>query len=245
LLDIGEQLYIQYRYNFPGLANITGGLYNTHIIFTQLDAVQGPTGPAGPTGPKGILACLPTAYYYLAANKHITGPSTSTVVYDTFALTESQATLDCTYNTTTGILTNNTYNSHTILVAGQITTDNTTLDLTYNQSSISIVKGAGAVLTSPVINFKGNTFSTSVLLNHGEQLYIQYSYNIPGSTNITGGKYNTHITFTQLDGAQGPAGTTGATGPAGQVVYASVVFDGGNAASSYTFGPAFDCGQSI
>ena len=245
LLNIGEQLYIQYTYNFSGHANITGGLYNTHIIFTQLDAVQGPTGPAGPTGPKGVLASLPTAYYYQAASRPVTGPSTTTVIYDTFALTESQATLQCSYDTTTGILRNNSGVAHTILISGQITTDNTILDMRYDQPCIYIVKGAGSVLSSSVINFKGTSFSTSVLLNNGDQLYIQYAYNFPGTVNISGGKYNTHIVFTQLDGAQGPAGTTGATGPAGQVVYATVVFDGGSAASRYPYGPAFDCGQSI
>jgi hypothetical protein len=29
------------------------------------------------------------------------------------------------------------------------------------------------------------------------------------------------------------------------VIYASIVFDGGSAASTYPFGPAFDCGTAI
>ena len=51
-------------------------------------------------------------------------------------------------------------------------------------------------------------------------------------------------------GEQGPTGPTGAvgptgagsTGPTGSV--GAYIFDGGNAASSYTIGPAFDCGNA-
>lgn len=51
-------------------------------------------------------------------------------------------------------------------------------------------------------------------------------------------------------GPQGPPGSgagsmgpTGATGPTGPVT--AYIFDGGTAGSSYTVGPAFDCGSSI
>jgi hypothetical protein len=56
--------------------------------------------------------------------------------------------------------------------------------------------------------------------------------------------------FTGPTGQQGSTGTTGAngstgvTGPTGQVLVYSIVFDGGDACSSYPFGPAFDCGTA-
>jgi hypothetical protein len=43
-------------------------------------------------------------------------------------------------------------------------------------------------------------------------------------------------------GPTGPQGDTGATGPTGPVT--SYIFDGGNAASTYFLGPAFDCGNA-
>ena len=43
----------------------------------------------------------------------------------------------------------------------------------------------------------------------------------------------------------GSVGATGATGPAGPSgITTSYNFDGGNAFSVYTYGPAFDCGNS-
>jgi len=44
-------------------------------------------------------------------------------------------------------------------------------------------------------------------------------------------------------GTLGASGPTGATGPAGPIT--SYIFDGGNAATVYSNGPAFDCGSSI
>ena len=43
-------------------------------------------------------------------------------------------------------------------------------------------------------------------------------------------------------GETGATGEQGSTGPTGPVV--SYIFDGGNAASSYILGPAFDCGNA-
>jgi hypothetical protein len=224
--------------------NIKGGIYNTHIVFTQLDNVQGPTGPAGigatgPAGPSAVPKALPISYYYLSSDSPITGPASQIIKYNTYESSQSGTSLDCTYNPSTGILQNNSTHNLTIMISGQITTDNTTFDTSYNQPAISIVKGGNALLTSSVINFQGSSFSTSIVLNVGEQLYVRYTVSKPSTVNIKGGVYNTHIVFTQLDNVQGP------TGPVGPVVYYAITFDGGNSASAYPFGPAFDCGLSI
>ena len=49
-LNSGESLNIKYTYSFSRDVNILGGQYGSHIIFTQLDNVQGITGADGPTG---------------------------------------------------------------------------------------------------------------------------------------------------------------------------------------------------
>jgi hypothetical protein len=64
-----------------------------------------------------------------------------------------------------------------------------------------------------------------------------YVTGVPGPTGQTGP--------TGYNGHTGETGPTGATGPTGQVIYAAIVFDGGSAASTYPFGPAFDCGTAI
>lgn len=56
--------------------------------------------------------------------------------------------------------------------------------------------------------------------------------------------YNTSGGGTGTTG-MGGMGPTGPTGPTGQVIYSSIVFDGGSATSTYAFGPAFDCGTAI
>ena len=59
---------------------------------------------------------------------------------------------------------------------------------------------------------------------------------LPGERGPTGKEGST--------GASGANGSTGVTGPTGQVLVYSIVFDGGDACSSYPFGPAFDCGTA-
>jgi len=43
-------------------------------------------------------------------------------------------------------------------------------------------------------------------------------------------------------GPPGPPGQTGPSGPSGPTT--AIIFDGGNASSSYVLGPTFDCGTS-
>lgn len=60
-----------------------------------------------------------------------------------------------------------------------------------------------------------------------------------GYTGYTGYKGQTGPT-----GRQGQIGVLGPTGPPGVVAAVSIVFDGGDAESTYPLGPAFDCGTS-
>jgi hypothetical protein len=63
------------------------------------------------------------------------------------------------------------------------------------------------------------------------------------------GNYGAPVIYeVNLSGIPGTAtntGATGVTGPTGQVVYTSYIFDGGSSTSVYTNGPAFDCGTSV
>jgi len=106
----------------------------------------------------------------------------------------------------------------TILVSGQVTTDYATLPITVNQPVVAVVKltGAGArnpIISASAINFQGNSFSTPVVLNVGDALYVTYNYS--SSVNLIGGAYGTHVIFTQMDNVQGATGGTGTTGPTG------------------------------
>ncbi len=61
-----------------------------------------------------------------------------------------------------------------------------------------------------------------------------------GSEGQTGATGPTGLGDTGATGPTGSEGQTGSTGPTGPVVY--YVFDGGNPTTSYSVGPAFDCG---
>jgi hypothetical protein len=231
VLRTQEYISINYTYPFPSETTlIKSGAYNTHIVFTQLDNVLGPRGPTGfagpagpagsaglrgPTGPAAVQGSLSSAYYYLSADTTITGPETQTIVYDTNEPSQTEGQFACTYDIGTGFLTNNTSSPVTLLVSGQVTTNNITIDYVNDQPSISIIKGGVSILTSAAISFKGSVFSTSLILQPAENLYISYSYYLPGDTiSIKGGAnpFNTHIMFTQLDNVQGPTGPIGPSG---------------------------------
>ena len=65
-----------------------------------------------------------------------------------------------------------------------------------------------------------------------------------GSTGLTGA--TGPAGYVGSDGATGPQGTSGATGlPGATGATISIQFDGGYPSSSYSTGPAFDCGGII
>jgi len=207
----------------------------------NLTGIVGSAGPIGPTGPTAVQRALSSAYYYLSSDRIITGPAIQTIIYDRNELSQTQGQFACRYDSTTGILTNNTSYPVTLMVSGQVTTDNTTIDYTYDQPAISIIKGSVSMFTSAAISFKGSVFSTTLILHPTESLYISYSYAFPaGIVHIKGGTnpFNTYIVFTQLDNVQGPTGSPGQQGGF------ATIFDGGSSNTVYIHGPVFDCGNS-
>ena len=80
-----------------------------------------------------------------------------------------------------------------------------------------------------------NSFGGRVQSYSGGTLVIDSIKNIQGT-------FSSVIYNVNLNGGDG---ATGPTGPSGSVLVYSVVFDGGNSANSYIFGPAFDCGSSV
>ena len=89
----------------------------------------------------------------------------------------------------------------------------------------------GELLVGDILNITG-TFPTNI--------YNINLFGIDGPTGETGATGPTGDA-----GLPGTATNTGATGPTGQVIYSSIIFDGGGASNTYTNGPAFDCGSAI
>lgn len=147
-------------------------------------------------------------------------------------------------------------NQSTVAIAGDLIPDST---LSYDLGSTSsywrsLYVGTGTIFLGPTgtIGYSNDavTIGPAVRTNRlditngqtgiglytdGAGLVIQLP---DGTINTWGGS--------GVVGSTGPTGTVGpagATGPTGAVLYTAVVFDGGNAFSSYEEnGPAFDCG---
>jgi len=122
-------------------------------------------------------------------------------MYNTLDAGNSYGTISCTY--TNGILSNSTSNIVTILVSGQVLTDNTLLDLTIRQPTISVNKLGNSIITSSAINFQGSSFSTTVVLGNADTASVIYSQFSSSVVNVIGGQFSTRITYTQLDTVQG------------------------------------------
>ena len=75
------------------------------------------------------------------------------------------------------------------------------------------------------------TFNLTLLSGTSSAPDLQTQYTI--NFDITGG------------GGGTGAGPVGPTGPTGPTLYTAIIFDGGDSASTYPLGPAFDCGTSI
>jgi len=236
---------------------------------------KGDTGPAGggtgftgPTGPSVTKNNIPSVSYYLTEPiSTITGQLVD-VVFDNYDAQNSDGTVSFSYSTESGLLNNTSQETLTLLVSGQITTDNTQFDASVTQPVIYVVKNNDNIISSSVINFQGSSFSSSVIISPGDTVKIQYKQYFQNTVNINSGRFNTRITFSQLDyivgvggggvngtggtgptgdiGAPGDIGPTGDTGPPGlAITMYSITFDGGSSSNSYIAGPAFDCGSSI
>jgi hypothetical protein len=236
ILAVGDTIKIMFMQYFSQSVNIVGGQFITRITWTQLNNVTvkpGDTGSTGATGPAGNLLSLPSISYYLSSNVNVLSNQTKNIIYDTYDSLNSNGIVSCTYNVVNGFLTNSSNNIITILVSGQLQTDNVSFDVTQYQPVIYIVKNTNNVMSSSVLNYQGSSFSSTIILNSNESINISFQQYFSNSINILGGQYITRITFTQLNnvqvapGATGPTGfigstgftgSTGATGPIGAYI---------------------------
>ena len=213
-----DQVKINFEQFFNHLINVKGGQFTTRISFTQLNnyvARTGDTGCTGMTGPAGTDLALPSVSYYLSSNINILPLEDKIIKYDTIDMINSNGDTTFVYNTVNGILTNPTSTIISVLISGQIQTDNTILDITLNQPLINILKNGNNIISSSVLNYKGSSFSATVVLYPYDEVYITYKQYFNSSINVLKGKYITRITYTQLNNVIMKPGNTGPTGPAG------------------------------
>jgi hypothetical protein len=227
-----------------GLQGLPGEASNTGA--TGAKGLTGATGPAGgggtgPTGPSFQTIPLPSQTWYLNAN---ISASTSTSVPIRFTSPDVNNYIfnDLIYSSTDGTLRNASSDTVVLLVSGQVVTDNTVLDLNYQQPEIFIVQDGTSVLTSSVISFQGSSFSTTVILPAGSIIQVQFKHYFPtpqGTINVLSGISNTRITFTQLSNVQGPTGSTGITGPTGSIGPTGLRGEAVNTGATGATGPSF------
>jgi len=232
ILATGDTVGIKYTNTLAIPINVLSGQTNTRITFTQLNNGQGPTGVTGtlgpigytgPTGPSIVTQPLPSQSYYLSTPIAISGPGSAYIIYDQRDTANSNGISNLIYSA--GTLTNPTANPINTLIAGQVLTDNRVFDVTLPQPQIIVKKGVNNFLTSSVINFQGSSFATTVVIGPGEQVTVQYVNSFEVGINILGGRFNTRITFTQLDNMMGP---TGPIGPVAVAPSMSIVPANGN-----------------
>ena len=164
----------------------------------------------GPTIPTLSLS------YYLSENTGAnTGPNAISVIGFNTPDPSNSVTggaLEMTYNTGDGVLTNTSSKTISVLVSGQVTTDNIAFDLTRVQPCLYVTKNSDNIVSSSVLNFNGSSFSTIVVLAPSETISIRYSQTSPydpisdvSGVRFLGGQFKTRITFTQMELGQGPA----------------------------------------
>jgi len=206
---------------YTGVTGPTG--YTGPTGATGPTGSTGDTGSTGPTGPAAIQGPMISLSYYLSSPTPVTQNTETNIIYDTYDISGSSvnANIYMSYNTTTGILTNTSTNTISVLVSGQLTTDISNFDLERDQPCIYVKKNASNIVSSSVVNFGGSSFSTVIVLAPTDTIHVsyrQYSFN---GANILQGRYVTRITYTQLDfikGDIGPTGYTGDIGPTGPPV---------------------------
>ena len=164
--------------------------------------------PIGPVGPLLSLS------YYLANNTGAnTGPTAISVIgFDTSdpANSLTGGALYMNYDKTNGVLTNTSNITISVLVSGQVTTDNTAFDLNRIQPCLYVTKNSDNIVSSSAINFNGSAFSTVVVLKPAETVTIRYSQTLPynalsdvSGVKFLGGQFKTRITFTQISSSGG------------------------------------------
>jgi collagen type VII alpha len=249
----------------PGITGPAGATGET--------GVQGPTGSTGEKGATGLIgpgftATLPSVTYYI--NNAISVPYniTKPIIVDIFDADNSAGIVYFAYDPSTGILTNTAQYPITLLISGQIKTDNNVIDINVSQYSyVLITKNDQTLISISNIIPDVCLVSNVVILKPTDSIQVKYINTLTNTVKIITG---TTLTFTQLDytightgltGPSGPAGrigSSGSTGPTGRIgpsgptgptgppgITTAYVFDGGHASNVYVNGPAFDCGTSI
>jgi len=131
----------------------------------------------------------------------VANPSAITLIpYDTLDLGNSYGTVGFSYSN--GILSNSGAQV-TLLVSGQVTTDNLTFNVNTLQPVISVQKTGNSIISSSAINFNGSSFSTTVVLGNADTVGIYYQQFSTSVVNVLSGQFSTRITYTQLDSVQG------------------------------------------
>ena len=164
--------------------------------------------PIGPVGPLLSLS------YYLANNTGANTGSTaiSVIGFNTPdpANSVTGGALYMNYDMSNGVLTNTSNISISVLVSGQVTTDNTLFDLNRIQPCLYVTKNSDNIVSSSAINFNGSSFSTVVVLKPAETITIRYSQTMPydpvldvSGVQFLGGQFSTRITFTQISSSGG------------------------------------------
>jgi len=195
-----------------------------------MDFIKGDMGSTGPTGPAAIQGPMASLSYFLSAAIPVTQNIETNIIYDTYDISDSNvnANIYMSYNTTTGILSNTSGKTISVLISGQLTADISNFDLGYDQPSIYVKKNANNIISSSVINFAGSSFSTVVVLGSTDTIQVSYKQYSNTMANVLQGRYVTRITYTQMDfikgdmGSTGPTGyngLTGVTGPTGPIGY--------------------------
>jgi hypothetical protein len=186
---------------YTGQTGITGPTSATGVTgptgYTGSTGFTGQTGITGPTGSPGYITPLQTLSYYLSTDEPVTNSSVQ-IAYDTLDTDNSYGTVGFSYDPTTGTLTNQSPGLITVLVSGQITTDNTSFLVGTPQPTIIVQKSG-----SPMISFQGSSFSTTIIIEQSDTIKVIYRNSISSTITILGGKFSTRISFTQLDTVQG------------------------------------------
>jgi hypothetical protein len=180
-------------------------------MFVQMDYVIGPTGIQGiqgPAGEIGVSGSMPTqTFFYLNNSDSLTGPTT--IVADTNDPLRSYGIASFVYDPTSGLLTNTSLNTLTIMVYYNIQT--TPVSQWYYSNILD-----GANPTHILDNFlPSNTglyvsHTATVVIQPGSSFFIQINLNPVAPTYTV--QANSFVTFVEMDYIIGPTGPIGRTG---------------------------------
>jgi sugar lactone lactonase YvrE len=219
------------KINFGADPNTYTGAPFSGTLLTAFNPALSPstiTIPAGTTNAK--VASFTVAASSLPLKTSVTGVW-SLVLYATVGLSTSPASFyfEIVDGATT-VATGNTFTSVNQSSPMQLYKSNLTIPArTYTTDLTLNIYATTQASSSLTLGFNGSTIS-----------YIGTTIPSVGATGPAGiGSTGT----TGPTGFTGNTGSTGSTGPAG--IGVPIAFDGGTPSSSFTFGPALDCGRVV